>query len=90
MLCTQSFRILDLHQAKMSYFLPLPQLWHFGPFSGLGLPVGGVRKQLSLHEVMMRAPRPTPNKKGQGISLCLALAQTCTAYVAVPAARQPT
>jgi hypothetical protein len=38
---------------------------------------------------MVRAPRPTPNMKGQGISLCQALVHTCLAYVTVPAARQP-
>jgi hypothetical protein len=36
-------------------------LRRYGPFSGHGLPVAGVSRQLGFYEVRVSAPRHTPN-----------------------------
>ena len=47
--------VVYAYKCVLAYFLFIVILliWHFGPFSGHGLPVAGISRQLSCYEVRM-------------------------------------
>ena len=64
------FACLCVRPLLILFFLFLLHLWRYGSFSGHGLPVARVSRQLGFYDVRMSARRLTPNLKGQRVCLC--------------------